>query len=79
MGSMTIRMLDLERLVVLFPTILESAVFMVDNVFITVHRPVQASAVERIWHGIWPEKDTGIESSPLPNIRRHHHDQSGSG
>jgi hypothetical protein len=70
-GSKTIRMLGLERLVVVFPAILESAVVTVDDVLITVHRAVQASAMERIWHEIWLEKATGVESidpSSLPNI-----------
>jgi hypothetical protein len=64
-------MLGLERLVVLFPPHWKVLYLrlMVDDVLITVHRAVQALAMERIWHEIWPEKDTGIESrdpSPCP-------------
>ena len=45
-GSMTIRVPGLERLVVVFPATLDSAVVTVDDVLIAVHRAVQASAME---------------------------------
>jgi hypothetical protein len=43
---MTIRVPGLERLVVVFPATLDSAVVTVDDVLIAVHRAVQASAIE---------------------------------
>jgi hypothetical protein len=45
-GSMTIRVPGLERLVVVFPATLESTVVTVDDVLIAVHRAVQAMAME---------------------------------
>jgi hypothetical protein len=89
-GSMTIRVPGLERLVVVFPATLESTVITVDDVLIAVHRAHRRAPCctgdghgtpHRIWHKIWPEKDTGIESndpSSLVSVRAHHHGQSGS-
>jgi len=45
-GSMTIRVPGLERLVVVFPATLDSTVVTVDDVLIAVHRAVRASAME---------------------------------
>ena len=45
-GSMTIKVPGLERLVVVFPSTLDSAVVTVDDVLIAVHRAVQASGTE---------------------------------
>ena len=65
-GSMTIKVPGLERLVVVFPSTLYSAVVTVDDVLIAVHHAVQASGIgPRVGFGTKYGQRTILGSSPM--------------
>ena len=64
-GSMTIKVPGLERLVVVFPATLDNAVVTVDDVLIAMHRAVQASVMElHSEFGTKYGQRSALESSP---------------
>ena len=65
-GSMTIKVPGLERLVVVFPSTLESAVVTVGDVLIALHHAVQASGIElHVGFGEKYGQRTILGSSPM--------------
>jgi len=64
-GSMTIKVPGLERLVVVFPSTLGNAVVTVDDVLIAVHRAAQASGIgAHVGFGTKYDQRTILGSSP---------------